>query len=45
MRQSSFIQKGVTTSEVQIMAFAAKEGVFLLVWCCLVFSGAKGNRL
>ena len=35
----------VTTSEIQIIAFSAKEGVLLLVWCCLAFSGVKGILL
>ena len=35
----------ITTSEIQSMAFSAKEGVLLLVWCCLAFSGVKGILL
>lgn len=47
MRQSSFIEKGVTTSHVhiQIMAFAMKEVVLLFVWCCLTYSNVQGNLL
>lgn len=43
MRESSFIEKGVTTSHNQIMAFAVKEVVLLLVWCCLTYSNVQGN--
>lgn len=43
MSQGFFSSEGVITSEIQIMAFSAKEGVFLLVWCCLAFSCVKGN--
>lgn len=43
MRQSFFIEEGVTTSHNQIMAFAVKEVVLLLVWCCLTYSNVQGN--
>jgi len=34
---------GVFTSDFQVMAFPTKKSVLLLISCCLVLEGVKGN--